>query len=201
MPLLLTFPAPVAWTLIDFQWFADLYPFLPYAAIGLAWLTQLTLDGMKQAVGPGSGRGVIAVSAAGLCLLLGCLSAVKLRVMRMAETSLPAQRAAIEEINRSFGADALMVSLGAPEVLVLRKVVNPNPYVFVLRGVDARIQDLTPGGIQGFLRTIDAQRPAYIVVGPLTGQYLKEFYAWIASDRFRNESFGPFVLLVPQRRM
>ena len=46
--LLLTFPLPFAWSVLDFQGYADFYPFLVYAAIGAALLLERLAAAVEQ---------------------------------------------------------------------------------------------------------------------------------------------------------
>jgi hypothetical protein len=48
-PIVLSFPAPVLWSLRDFQLADDFYVFLPYAAIGFGALLVLAIDRAKPA--------------------------------------------------------------------------------------------------------------------------------------------------------
>src|SRR5215207_8622345 len=48
-PIVLSFPAPVLWSLRDFQLADDFYVFLPYAAIGFGALLALAIDRAKPA--------------------------------------------------------------------------------------------------------------------------------------------------------
>src|SRR5215211_2796080 len=70
-PILLSLPALVLWSLIDFENYKDFFVFLPYAAIGFGKFLDLAVRQIQRSEGvafPGGARRVLIV---GVCVFLG----------------------------------------------------------------------------------------------------------------------------------
>jgi hypothetical protein len=189
--LLLTAPLPLAWSLIDFQWYPDFYVFLPYAALGLAW-----------ALAPGyRALGKTGRIAQVVALVLACAVLVYSAAYTYQQTSsggLAQQRAWAEEAVARYGGERV-VSIGVPEALVLLHRSNPNPYVFVINGIDNRIDATTPGGFEGWLDQLAAYDPDVIFYGSTRGRFAPRLETWLES-RYRRVTVGEWTLYVRPER-
>ena len=105
------------------------------------------------------------------------------------------QMRAAEKIKQRFGEDAKVVSIGAPQLLVLLNKTNPNPYAFVVRGIDCQIAVQTPGGFEGWLRQLETYDPDVIALGQTDGQYATMLLNWL-KVRYQKEEIGPWTLYV-----
>ena len=202
-PILLSFPAPVLWSLRDFQLADDFYVFLPYAAIGFgAFLAYTT----QRARTP---RLVITVLSAillsvALANTLSWVSADATYKLTGTTVGLPDQREGAAEIEERFGEDARLASVGSPQVLVLLSKENPNPYLFLSAGVDKYVDGETQGGFEGYLgglKEYDPDALAFLADGQtlfsqqLTSEHRRELITWLNSN-YRTEKVGPFWLYV-----
>jgi hypothetical protein len=179
--VLLTFPLPLVWSLLDFQTYPDFFIFLPYAALGFGWLLDRALHGLAEVAGLGQRRRD--ALAAGLLLVLPLLSAAQFHFKRPRQ-ELQRQRADVLRIEAKYGTEARLVSIGVPEVLVFLERVNTTRYGFIMRGIQRHIAAHTPGGFAGWLAELEAARPEVIVVGhevasTLSGEVAEEWTRWL----------------------
>lgn len=208
-PLLLSLPFPVAWSLMDFQGYPDFYVFLPYVAIGFGGFMDFAIrkSASRYRAAP---RKVRRNLSAGVCTVLAFLavssslivvspaqraSSLTIQQHGINPTDLEDQRLAAQEIERRYGEDARIVSIGVPQLLVLLHETNPNPYVFVIRGIDNEIAETTPGGFDGWLQQIQSHDPDVIALGPTTGDHEDMLRQWL-NENYEREDIGPWVVFV-----
>jgi hypothetical protein len=104
LPILVSFPAPVLWSLRDFQLADDFYVFLPYAAIGFGSFLLATI---RRTDSP---RVLAAVLSAILLTIALAntwdeVSAAPAQKLTGTTTNLPAQREGAQQIQERFGED------------------------------------------------------------------------------------------------
>ncbi|MDP9479424.1 MAG: hypothetical protein M3R38_27760 [Actinomycetota bacterium] len=196
-PVLLTFPVVVLWALLDFQWYPDLYVFLPYVAVGFGRFLDLVVrraEGSEKLALPG---GVGRLFTVGLCAFLVVLAAVSASdgINDRLRSGFAVQKRATTQIEERFGRDAKLVSVGVPQVLVLGHRSNPNPHAFIVAGIDQYIHANTPGGFEGWLRELQGYDPDVIAFGKTKGVHKQELMSWLHS-RYREERVGPWRLFV-----
>ncbi|MDP9484515.1 MAG: DolP-mannose mannosyltransferase [Actinomycetota bacterium] len=205
-PILLSFPFPVVWSLLDFQGYDDFYVFLPYVAVGFAVFLDLAVARVEDAYGTAlRGRGG-QVLVAGLCLALVAAAGIG----SAAEIDTPQQPAVQEsnglliqkrtalKIRERFGEDAKLVSIGSPQLLALLHRTNPNPYAFIIRGIDRQIDSQTRGGFEGWLEELQEYDPDVIAFGKTKGVHKQELVSWL-NARYRRVKVGPWDLYVKPR--
>ncbi|MCI0487453.1 MAG: DolP-mannose mannosyltransferase [Blastocatellia bacterium] len=195
--ILLSLPAPLLWSMMDFQGCPDFYVFLPYLAIGFGWLLFLMSKGLVglEAIGPEAQNFILVM----LCLLLIIPAALEYR--RNANRGLIDQRTAARALESEFGSEIRIISISAPELLVLMKRTNPNRYVFIASGVDNYLDARTPGGFDGWLEQLEDYNPDVIALGPATGRFNGRLVEWLKS-RYSTRSLLDWKLYVkePQPR-
>jgi hypothetical protein len=189
--LLLSFTMQFLWSLVDFQGYPDFYVFLPCAALGFGWLLHLSLLGLTEnkRITPMIRRIVFV----GLCVTL--IAGATLNYRRTASKELELQRAWAQDILSTYGDDVRLVSVGIPQALVLLHKTNPNPYVFIINGIDNRIDATTPGGFDGWLASLERYDPALILYGAPRGRHIPRLDAWLES-RYHRETVGEWVVYV-----
>ncbi|CAA9459689.1 MAG: hypothetical protein AVDCRST_MAG28-3036 [uncultured Rubrobacteraceae bacterium] len=204
LPLLLTLPAPVIWSLRDFQLADDFYVFLPYAAVGFgAFLdTAARLTSNPRLLSAILGAILLTIALANTWDEVSAGPAQKLTGTTV---DLPTQRAGALEIEERFGEDINIASINSPQVLVLLHRQNPNPYLWITAGVDQEIEASYPGGFEGWLQDLeDSDTGAISFFGEgqsllpsslLTRENYKTLDAWL-NPRYRAEQIGPFWLFV-----
>ncbi len=196
-PVLLTFPVVVLWSLLDFQWYPDLYVFLPYVAVGFGRFLDLVVRRAEGSEEPALPGGMGRLLTLGLCAFLVVLAAVNALagINDRLRSGFAAQKRATAQIEERFGRDARLVSIGVPQVLVLSHRSNPNPHAFIGAGIDQYIHANTPGGFEGWLRELQEYDPDVIAFGKTKGVHKQELMSWLRS-RYHEERVGPWRLFV-----
>lgn len=189
--LLLSFPASVIWSLLDFQSCPDFYVFLPYVAIGFGWLLYIALQGLTRIkeVGPAMQKTCLLV----LCATLVGSAAIDYRAT--ANNGLEHQRQWAQQVELEYGHDSKLVSIGVPEILVLLHRTNPNPYVVITDGIENRIDANTPGGLDGWLEGLERYDPSIIAFGPTEGRFKPKLMNWLQTH-YRETEVGSWTLFV-----
>ena len=211
-PIFLSLPFPVLWSLVDFQGYPDFYVFIPYVAVGFGGFLGFVVGriGANGALLPGGTRILTVGLSAALTAVavLGSLVVVDpARGVSSLDTEerppgpndLDYQQRAASEVQRRFGEDAKVVSIGAPQLLVLLHKTNPNPYAFIIRGIDDQIAVETPGGFEGWIEDLEAYDPDVIAFGRTSGQHSPMLLDWLES-RYEREKIGPWTLYVKYDR-
>ena len=182
--LFVTLPWPLAWSLADFQGYPDFFVFLPYAALGFAWILDRAWNGIRldlrapEDTRRPDGAWLWVLSA---LLAIGGATWVA-NYYRTAE--LPAQRAEVAELLASFPNENV-VFLGAPDAMVLGERTNPTRYGFLMRGIDALIDDTHADGFPGWLDGLgepDGVIVGRIVLRSIAPDHLATLEAWL--ERF-----------------
>ncbi len=196
-PLFLSLPVPVAWSVVDFQGPPDLYIFLPFVALGFARFLDLAASHIAAVHVPGAqsrnAQRASTLVTAGLSAVL--VAGAVAGVVAEREAGLDSQRAAAMQILTRFGARSRYLSLGTPEFFVLVHQVNPNPYLFIVNGIDRRIAAGEPDGFEGWLRSLEAYDPEVIMFGLTRGAYRNKLVQWLAA-RYQEERIGGWRLYV-----
>jgi hypothetical protein len=109
------------------------------------------------------------------------------------------QRAWADEVLDRYGADIRVASIGLPEAMVLLHRTNPNPYVFIINGIDNRIHATTSGGFEGWLESLEAADLDVIFYGSTRGRYVPLLEEWLQSH-FQQASVGEWTIYVRPER-
>ncbi|MDQ3965129.1 MAG: glycosyltransferase family 39 protein [Actinomycetota bacterium] len=203
-PILLSFPAPVLWSLRDFQLADDFFVFLPYAAIGFGALLAFVINRAKSPRLVAALLSVVLIAVA-LVTTLEEVNAPAAYTVLGTEIDLSQQREGALEIEDRLGEDAKIASINSPQVLALLHRENPNPYPFITAGVDRQIEAETPGGFEGWLRELEEYDPDAIAffgegqyllpTSDLTTEHYHELVNWLNS-RYHVEKIGPWWLYI-----
>ena len=148
----------VLWTFKDYDGWADSFPLLPLAVLGIGAVARLVLD--RVAV-----RAVVPVLAAWVAFGLFVSLSYSIGAR---DDALVRQRASVAKMMARLPADATMLSLAAPQPLVLTDLKNPTRHQMFTNGLYRYVEDTWPGGLSGFTEWILEQRPTVVVVGDST---------------------------------
>ena len=96
---------------------------------------------------------------------------------------LPIQRAEVEAVFDILPPDATIVSIEAPQPLVLTSRTNPLPHQMFSEGLDGYVDDTWPGGLTGFADDIDRLKPTVIARGTTRPTWLEQV---LARDYWRS---------------
>jgi hypothetical protein len=203
-PILLSFPAPFLWGLIDFQLTEDFYVYLPYAAIGFG---AFLASAIYRARSPRLLVALLSVILIAVAVVntFDKVNANAAYMLVGTEITLPQQREGALEVEERLGEDAKIASLNSPQVLALLHRENPNPYLFTTAGIDRYIEAEEPEGFEGWLRELEEYDPDAISFfgegqsltydNDLTPEHYQELTNWLNS-RYHAEKIGPWWLYV-----
>ena len=80
--------------------------------------------------------------------------------------------------------------------MVLLHRTNPNPYLFIMNGVDNKINADTPGGFDGWLRQIETYSIDVIVAGrQIKGKFVPKLFAWL-KKHYNKRMIGGWTIYV-----
>lgn len=164
--------AGLVWTYRTYNGWGDALVLVPYAALGLACLVGALLSSRPRA-------GRVLATAACLALLAGGTW------FALSDTTddLTGQR---EQVNAVLAVlpDATMLSIEAPQPLVLGHRVNPTQHQMFRLGLETYVDDTWPGGLQGYAEDIVSERPTIVVIG------FGARYEWLMPLEAAYERFG-----------
>jgi hypothetical protein len=178
----------VAFSLHDFQGTADAYPFLPYAAVGVAGACALL-----------AGRWRAAVGGAALVAVFG-LSFVGYSHARRRDTGLLREHHRALAVQRLVDRGEHFEAYGNPVSLVLTGTRNPTRFVYLSEGVGDWALRHELAGFEGFTAGIRARRPAVVVVDAWKGPLALRTERWLRT-RYRPACVGRWLIfLAPEVR-
>jgi hypothetical protein len=176
-----TFAAIAVFSAIDFQGYPDVYPLLPYAALGIGGTVALVLRRLRlPALRP------VAIAATAV---IAAIAWTQFSSDPAAGDVLAGQQAEAGQIQRLAGRHGTIYALGDPTPLVLTDRPSPSRFVFLASGVAAWEIARTPGGFPGWMREIQASHPAVIVVHSWRGPIEQRAAAWLHA-RYRSGFVG-----------
>ena len=193
--ILLSFPFPVIWSLMDFQGYTDFYVFLPYVALGFGWLLYLLLK--SKPVTAGSGHDLSKILFIIICAVLIGAAAINYRAT--SDRGLQHQRQWANQVRSMLGEESRFVSIGRPSILALLHMTNPNRYVFITFGIDNYIEANTPGGFYGWLKQLEKYDPSVIALGKTRGRYRNQLISWLHMN-YQEKTVGEWTLFVKSKK-
>ena len=140
--------AGCAWNLKDYDAWADLFPVLPFAAVGSARAFAVP-HGLSRRLG---GRGGVARPVGAVVV------ALRLRT-RPATTPSTSSARRRTPCSRRCRRTPTITSIEAPQPLVLTGRTNPTRHQMFRSGLQDYLEDTWPGGRDGFERDLVAGRP------------------------------------------
>jgi hypothetical protein len=147
--------AAVAWSLRDFNGWADAFLLLPAAAVGVGGIAKVLAERLAARV-------------AGSLVLVWVLAAGAIAVsysVTQRRHILQVQRESVEAMLAQLPADTSIQSIGAPQALVLSRTRNPTRHVTFKRGLEEYVEDTWPGGLIGFAQWVGREQPTIISLG------------------------------------
>jgi len=154
----------LVWNLRDYDSWADLFPLLPFASVGVASVVPLLAR-----VLPANALRAVAVIAA--------VAAVAVSLHWSTTTGndeLDEQRDATRAVFDQLPSDATLTSVEAPIPLVLTDRTNPTRHQMFRSGLEDYVDDTWPGGLDGFARDLVDRKPTLVALGSTTYNYWRD---------------------------
>jgi hypothetical protein len=166
------------WILQEYDAWADLFPVLPFAALGLGAAYAAAVHRLAP-------RWQVASAA----VLAGAAVAVALTyAVTNRDDSLDDQREATDAVLATLPAGATITSVEAPQPLVLTGRTNPTRHQMFRSGLQDYMEDTWPGGLVGFQEDLVADGPDLVAVGATVSRRwrasLQPEYVYVGSAPF-----------------
>jgi hypothetical protein len=179
----------LAWNLRDYDAWPDLFPMLPFAAVGVGGVFALVARWLSERT---------RTIAAAVLSVAAVVTAVHYSVTTRNDT-LDVQRASVKAVMAQLPSGARITSIEAPQPLVLTGQTNHTRYQMFRGGLQRYMDDTWPGGRDGFRRDIVKDAPDLIAVGQSTSgpwrDAIEPAYVWIGSTDewgwYARASLGP----------
>jgi 4-amino-4-deoxy-L-arabinose transferase-like glycosyltransferase len=147
--------AALAWSLRDFNSWADAFVLLPLAAVGIGGIGKELIDRLPARAG----------LVLGLAWVIAAVAVAATYSTTHRSRRLQEQRAAVAAVLGQLPSDASIQSIGAPQALVLSGRRNPTRYQTFAQGLDLYMKDTWPGGLRGFAKWVGREEPTVITTG------------------------------------
>ena len=176
------------WILQEYDAWPDLFPVLPFAALGLGATYAVAVH--RLAPRP---QAVVAGALAVTAVVLALTYALGTR-----NDGLDEQREATDAVLATLPPGATITSIEAPQPLVLTRRTNPTRYQMFRSGLQDYMDDTWPGGLVGFQQDLVADGQDLIAVGETVSRRwrdsLQPEYVYVGSapmwDWYARASLG-----------
>jgi hypothetical protein len=176
------------WILQEYDAWPDLFPVLPFAALGLGAAYAVAVH--RLAARP---RAVVATVLAATAVVLALTYSLSTR-----SHGLDDQREATDAVLATLPDGATITSIEAPQPLVLTRRTNPTRYQMFRSGLQDYMDDTWPGGLVGFQEDLVADGQDLIAVGETVSRRwrasLQPDYVYVGSapmwDWYARASLG-----------
>ncbi|MCW2966787.1 MAG: hypothetical protein JWM71_559 [Solirubrobacteraceae bacterium] len=180
-------------TASDFQGYPDVFPLLPYAALGIGGAVGLGVRAIPlgRARQVAAGVGIAATAALAVLIWHDYSTAADSQRLTRDQQEIEAKR-----LSRLAGPGGTIWTLGNPAVLVFLHRRNPSRFIYLNAGFDVYVGKRTRGGLPGFADKILASRPAVIEVNQWDTPGSLIVQARLA-HAYRLRVFGHSLLFLP----
>ena len=191
--VLLTGLLQAAYAASDFQGYPDLYPLLPYPALGLGGVAVVVLRLARNV----AGRLLVTATAVVALAVLTAFSWTWFTDDVLHDGGLRAQRANACAVERLLGPTGSLYALGDPTALVMTHRRNPDRYIYLGSGVDRWKIAHLPGGFNAWTAQVRSADPAVIVLRGWSSPVRPVMVAWLREAGFRSAYVGAWRVFLP----
>ena len=173
--------------IVNVQGAADLFPLVPlmavFSSVFIIWLVDWNESLLRRAR-PAYFRQVYAAAVyAIICVLVFTLSVADAFYYRSPRITLEKQDADVREIVGHLEPGDKVFVHGLTELLVLSRLENASRHFFLDRGKDVYLDQVEPGGFEGWFERLRAERPRIVALSRLNRvRRRKVFLDWVARD-------------------
>jgi hypothetical protein len=192
-----TMVAMIGYALFDFQSGPDVFPLLPYGALGMGGLAAVVLKLLTAS----RARSVATAAAlVGVVALTAFSWSWFTNQPRFGE-GLRAQAADGCAVDRVLGHGGALYALGDPTPLVLTHRRNPDRFIYLGSGVAVWKIHHTAGGLQGWVKQIEASSNSVITIGHWSSGLQRQLQRRLRADGYLPGYLGSWhVFLTPGAR-
>jgi hypothetical protein len=174
---------------------ADLIPFLPFVGVFAALALVLAADQVIELIGKAQPKlNRVAVERtvfSGLLLTVFYWGVADAFKWKQGLLTLKDQDASAAEIMSHLEAGDKIFVHGRTEILVLTGLTNASKYFLLDFGKDVYLNNVEPGGFDGWLNRLKAERPKVVALSRLRQvQRKEEFRTWVNAEYDLRESRG-----------
>lgn len=186
-----------AYAASDFQGYPDLYPLLPYAALGLGGIVAVLLHAGRGV----AGRLLVTVPALVALVVLTVFSWTAFTDDVLHDDGLATQRANACAVERLLGPTGSLYALGDPTPLVMTHRRNPDRFVYLGSGVDRWKVTHLEGGFDAWTAQVRRADPTVIVLRGWTrsSPFHPAMEAWLHDAGFRAAYVGTWKVYLPPK--
>jgi 4-amino-4-deoxy-L-arabinose transferase-like glycosyltransferase len=176
----------------DFQGYPDVYPLLPFGALGMGGLAAVLVAEARSA----TVRRVVVSAALGAALVLSAFSWVQFgNDADASSNTLRDERADACAVEVMLGSTGRLWAMGDPTSLVLLHRRNPDRFIYLGSGVDKWRDKHTKGGFDAWTAKITAVNPAVIVVSGWHGSGDRpRMNRWLSQGNYVRRFVGPWLV-------
>jgi 4-amino-4-deoxy-L-arabinose transferase-like glycosyltransferase len=182
-----------AYAASDFQGYPDLYPLLPYPALGLAGAVAVLLTLAR----PAAARLVVTTAALVALAVLTAFSWSWFNDDPLHDGGLRAQRANACAVDRLLGPSGSLYALGDPSALVMTHRRNPDRFIYLGSGVDRWKIAHQPGGFAAWTEQVRAADPAVVVLRGWSSPVRRSMATFLRDEGFRPAYVGRWRVFLP----
>ena len=182
--VLVTLLAEAGYAATDFQSYPDLYPLLPYPAIGLGLLLAC---GLRRLAGERQRYRVAAAVVVAAALALASFSWVRFTGSKADNKDLHTLWATGCAIDQIVVPGTSLYSIGNPVPLVMTRRANPDRFIYLGSGVAKWKIKHTAGGLAGWEQQIQDSGASVIVIDGWSGGDLRRAMgSWLVANYRRG---------------
>ena len=186
-PLFVTLLAFTCWTLVDYQGIPDSFPFLPHLSISFALLVRQVVNFIEKYLhlwpNIDSFKVLMVMSVAGLALF-GSYPALQKNLREIQrKLTLNEQMEYDHNFIQHYGKDLRVMCMGkkmAP--CIFFRIHSPNRYHFIDSGIDLYMEQMEPGGFDGWFKRIREYDPQIVFFTKASGKRMKIFKSWLSNN-------------------
>lgn len=182
--VVVTLVGQLAYAATDFQSYPDVYPLLPYGAVGVGGVAAAAIAQVDQARRSAAVSVVVVAVAMLVVVSLWWFSRDPLN------DGLTKQRITACAVAEIAGGPGSVYAMGDPRPMVFLEQRNPDRFIFMGSGTDAWKVRHTPGGFAGWTAQVAAVDPSVVVTTTWKSPLKRRMVAWLRDAGYTRRRIG-----------